>query len=214
MIKLSDYDRLYRHNFEWVSRRLEPDCLELYKDTEQGWIEALLVFNKVQDELFKQYSVGYKSGDEYKRKHIKGIEINKDQLFELFHKYINTCTNYTARQFIFHWWNDLRYFVEGAQPTLDCPWTNYKPATKEEIDQARINFGSVKDKDLYTNEVYHHSHTFKDNAVVLEYRGNRFIVDNEWGHAWTKDKNGNVRHFELAWDWWLPIDEYLDLENY
>jgi len=210
MIRLKDWDRLYVHTFDWVLRRLEPDCLESYKDTEQDWLDAIKAFNKLQLELFKKYALTYKSGDSYKRKCIKGIELTADQLFELFHRHLNQYTNHTVRYFIFHWWNDLRHYIEGALPPLDCPWEYYKKATEEEIKQAEKDFGSVTEE-RHGEKVTHH-HTFK-SATVLEYRGNRFIIDTEWGSAWTKDKNGNVRSFQLDWDWWYPIDEYLDLYN-
>ena len=71
----------------------------------------------------------------------------------------------------------------------------------------------MEDRDICTNEVYYHNHTFRDDAVVLEYRGNRFIIDNEWGCAWTKNKKDEPVSFRLEWDWWYPIDEFLDLYN-
>ena len=211
MIKLSVWDRLYVHNFDWVLRRLEPDCLKMYNDTEQDWLDAIKAFNKVQLELFKNYSVTYKSGNKYKRDCIKGLELTAEQLFELFHKHLNLYKNRTVRYFIFHWWNDLRYYIDKAQPILDCPWEYYQPATKEEIEQARKDFSHIEE--IRYDEKITHNHTFKDDAQVLEYRGNRFIIDNEWGSAWTKNKKGEVRSFDLQWDWWYPIDEYLDLYN-
>ena len=204
MIRLSDFDKLYKRNIDWAIRRMNPDCLETYKDTQQDWVDALFAFTDVQTELFKTYGVCYKSGSKHKRGCIKGFELTADQLFDLFHKHLNQYTNKTVRDFIFHWWNDLRYYVEGAQPPLDQPWIYNKPATKEEIEQARIDFGHIEGQD---------EHTFSDDAWVLEYRGQRFIIDNEWGNAWTKDKKGNIRSFDLVWDWWYPIDIYLDLEN-
>lgn len=209
MIKLSDYEKLYRHKFALVTSRMKP-----YNNKEEDWVDAVRAFWKVEKELFKDYSVKDSSSNKFEKEDIKGLELNAEQLFNLFHKHINQYKNHVVRYFIFSWWNDLRYFVDGAQPVLDCPWEYYKPATKEEIEQARIDFSSVEDKDLHTNEIYNHNHTFRDDAVVLEYRGNRFIIDNEWGCAWTKDKKGKVRSFSLEWDWWYPIDEYLDLENY
>lgn len=211
MIKLRDWDKLYRHTFDWFLRRIEPDCLESYGDTEQDWLEAIKAFYKVQQELFETYGVTYKSGSKAKRGSIKGLELTADQLFELFHKHLNLYKNRTVRYFIFHWWNSLRYYVKDAQPVLDCPWEYCKPATKEEIKQARRDF-SVVNEDFY-GEKRTHIHTFKDDAQVLEYRGNRFIIDTEWCNAWTKNKNGEVRNFQLVWDWWYPIDEYLDLYN-
>lgn len=213
MIKLTDWDRLYRHNIDWAIRRMEPDCLKMYNDTQQDWVDALFAFNKVQEDVFKNYSVLYKSGNKYHRGCIKGIELTADQLFEVFHKHINQYTNYTVRDFIFHWWNDLRGYVKDAQPPLDQPWLYYKPATKEEIEKARKDFKKVKHIGFYDKKVSYSEHTFRDDANVLEYRGNRFIIDNEWGDAWTINKDGEPRSFQLQWDWWFPIDQYLDLYN-
>ena len=213
MIKLELWDRLYRHNIDWAIRRMEPDCLEMYNDKQQDWIEALFAFNKVQEEIFKNYSVLYKSGNKYHRTCIKGIEFTADQLFEVFHKHMNQYTNYTVRDYIFTWWNYLRPYVKEAEPTLDCPWLFYKPATKEEIEKARKDFKKVAHVDSFTKKVSYSKHTFDDDAQVLEYRGNRFIIDNEWGNAWTINKQGEPRSFDLQWDWWYPIDQYLDLYN-
>ena len=73
MIKLRDWDRLYVRNFDWVLRRMEPDSLEFYRDSEQDWVEAIRAFNKVQLELFDNYAVIYKRGDSFKKKCVKGL---------------------------------------------------------------------------------------------------------------------------------------------
>lgn len=211
MIKMTEWDRLYRHNIDWAISRMEPVCLEKYKDKQQDWVEALIAFSKIQEEIFKNYNVNYKSGNKYHKGCIKGIEFTADQLFEVFHRHMNQHTNYTVRYFIFNWWNRLRPYVDGAQPTLGCPWLFFKPATKEEIKKARKDFKKVAHVDPYTKKVSYFTHTFNDDATVLEYRGNRFIIDNEWGEAWTINKKGEPKSFQLDWDWWYPIDKYLDL---
>jgi hypothetical protein len=210
MIKLSDWDKLYRHTFDWVLRRLEPDCLKMYKDTEQDWLEALKAFENLQKELFDTYGVKYVSGAKAKRGSIKGIELNADQLFELFHKHLNLYKNRTVRQFIFNWWTNLRHYVNGALPTLDCAFELFKDATKEEIEQANKDFAHYE-YDHY-GEIQKSDHTF-NNSRVLEYRGIRFPIDDQWGDAWFKKKDGTITHFDLVWDWWFPIDECLDLYN-
>ena len=210
MIKLSVWDRLYVHTFDWFLRRIEPDCLESYGDTEQDWFEAIKAFHKVQQELFENYGVTYKSGSKAKRGSIKGLELTADQLFELFHKHLNLYKNRTVRYFIFHWWNNLRYYVESAQPTLDCASELFKTATKEEIEQANKDFAHYE-YDHY-GEIQKSDHTF-NNGRVLEYRGIRFPLDDQWGDAWIKRKDGTITHFDLVWDWWYPIDEFLDLYN-
>ena len=104
MIKLSDYDKLYRHNFDWVLSRIELDTLKFYGDKVEDWVEALRAFEKVEKELFKDYSVKYSSGNKFKRGCAKGFDLTADQLFKLFHKHINQYGNHTVRYFIFHWW--------------------------------------------------------------------------------------------------------------
>ena len=210
MIKLRDWDRLYVSTFNWVLRRMEPDCSELYHDTEQDWVEAIKAFNKVQLELFDKYVVTYNSGDNHKKDRIKGLDLTADQLFELFHKHLNQYTNYTVRYFIFHWWNDLRYYVEGAQPTLDCSHELMKDATKDEIEQANKDFAHYECD--FNGETHKSDHTF-NTGRVLEYRGIRLPIDDQWGDAWFKRKDGVIRHFQLDWDYWYPIDECLDLYN-
>ena len=210
MIKLRDWDRLYVRNFDWVLRRMEPDSLKFYKDSEQDWVEAIRVFNKVQLELFDNYAVTYKHGDSLKKKSIKGLDLTAEQLFELFHKHLNLYDNHTVRYFIFKWWIDLRHYVKGAEPTLDHACELCKDATKEEIDVASKEFAKYEYD--YCGETYKSEHTF-NSGEVLEYRGIRFPIDDQWGDAWFKKKNGKITHFRLDWDWWIPIDECLDLDN-
>ena len=210
MIKLRDWDRLYVCTFDWVLRRMEPDNLEFYKDSEQDWIKAIRAFNKVQLELFDRYAINYKHGGSFKKKSIKGLELTAEQLFELFHKHLNQYDNHTVRYFIFKWWTNLRHYVKGAEPALDCPWELYKDATNEEIDLANKEFASYEYD--YHGENNKSEHTF-NTGEVLEYRGIRFPIDDQWGDAWFKKKNGEIMHFNLVCDWWIPIDECLDLYN-
>ena len=210
MIKLRDWDRLYVRNFDWVLRRMEPDSLEFYKDSEQDWVEAIKAFNKVQLELFDKYTVTYKHGDSFKKKCVKGLELTAEQLFELFHKHMNLYDNHTVRYFIFKWWIDLRHYVKDAEPILYSSGELYKNATKEEIELASKEFAKYEYD--YCGEIYKSEHTF-NAGEVLEYRGVRFPIDDQWGDAWFKKKNGEITHFRLDWDWWIPIDECLDLDN-
>ena len=104
----------------------------------------------------------------------------------------------------------MRDYVEGANPTLDCPQELYKEATKEEIELANKEFAHYEYK--HCGELFEHDHTF-NKGIVLEYRGIRFPIDDQYGEAWFKKKNGEIVHFDLIWDWWFPIDECLDLDN-
>lgn len=212
MIDVITWDALYRHKFDWVLSRITPDTLEFYHDDAKNWLEAVLAFDKFQRELFITYSVNYKSGDKFKRSCVKGIEITGSQLLELYQKHLSQYTNNTVRYFLFQWWTSLRKYLDDGEPSIN-PHDSYKPATKEEIERARKNFSHVKQKRWYDDKFSEHHHTFNDDAKVLEYRGHRFIIDNEWGDAWALDKKGEVRNFNLIYDWWYPIDEFLDLSN-
>ena len=189
---------------------MQPDRLELYKDTERDWVEAIRAFNKVQLELFDNYAVTYKHSDSFKKKCVKGLELTAEQLFELFHKHLNLYDNHTVRYFIFKWWTDLRHYVKGAEPVLDNACELCKDAMKEEVELASKEFANYEYD--YCGETYKSEHTF-NAGKVLEYRGIRFPIDDQWGDAWFKKKNGEIMHFRLDWDWWIPIDECLDLDN-
>lgn len=201
MIALEQWDSLYSRNFAWVTRSLKA-CLN---EKALEWVDALRLFYDFEKELFSTYEVV--DEDNY----VLGLELTAEQLFEIAHKYINKSAVHTVRYFIFKWWNDLRYYIDGARPNLDSPWELYQTATAEDTRYAREYF-SVVTEDFH-GEQHTHFHTFKDNGFILVYRGIRFPIDNEWGCAWTLDKKGNPRSFSLEWDWWYPIDEYLDLYN-
>lgn len=201
MITIEQWDRLYSRIFAWVTRQLKS-CSDI-KALE--WVTAMRLFHDFESELFNTYGV------EDENRYITGLELSAEQLFDIAHKYINMSKVHTVRYFIFHWWTELRHYIDGATPTLDAPWELYQSATAEETMYAREYF-SVVTEDFY-GEQRTHFHTFKDGGPVLVYRGIRFPIDDEWGSAWVLDKNGNPRSFQLEWDWWYPIDEYLDLYN-
>jgi hypothetical protein len=201
MITLTQWDSLYSRIFAWVTRSLkacsDKEALE--------WVAALRLFYDFENELFNTYEVL----DE--ENYILGLELTAEQLFDITHKYINMSKVHIVRYFIFHWCTELRHYMDGAEPVLDAPWELYQPATADEIKFAREHFSEVTE--THYDQTYTHSHTFSDDAQVIVYRNQRFIIDTEWGNAWTVDKKGNVRSFQLEWDWWYPIDEYLDLYN-
>ena len=177
---------------------MQPDSLEFYKDTERDWVEAIRAFNKVQLELFDNYAVTYKHSDSFKKKCVKGLELTAEQLFELFHKHLNQYNNHTVRYFIFKWWIDLRHYVKGAEPILDHACELCKDATKEEIELANKEFAHYEYD--YCGKTQESNHTF-NKGIVLEYRGIRFPIDDQWGDAWFKKKNCEIVHFDLIWDW-------------
>lgn len=209
MIKIAEWNAIYRHMFDFALSQLEPGALSAHNESADDWLAAFRVFNDLQDALFINSAVPYKTGP--RRGSVKGLELTAKQLSDLFHAYMDDAGCHVARYFLFSWWNHLRDFVPDATLVLDDPSGSFKPATAEEIAYARANFGHVKE--LWNGKEIEHSHEFPDDSRVLQYRGCRFIVDCDWGDAWTKDKNGAIRHFQLNWDWWYPIDLYLDIES-
>lgn len=198
MITIGQWDMLYSRNFGWAIRQLKG-CSD---ETAMKWVNAMRLFYDFEKELFNTYEV---LDDE---NYIEGLELTAEQLFEVAHKYISQGDNYTVKYFIFNWWNDLRHYVDNGFPTFNFD-DNCDTAFPEETMYAREYF-SVVTEDFY-GEQRTHRHTFKDNGPVLIYRGIRFPIDDEWGNAWALDKDGNPRSFSLDWDWWYPIDEFLDL---
>jgi len=120
------------------------------------------------------------------------------------------CNKYIATSKQMSNWLSVSMFFDIYEeyPKDYIHYTDYfKEATEEEIEQARKDFSHVVE--TYNDEVREHNHTFSDDAKVLDYRGLRMIVDNEWSDAWIKDEKGNIRNFQLIWDWNYPIDQYI-----
>lgn len=197
---VENWDSIYNHNVRWALRRCEDLSIECYHDTKEDWFKSLQKLNEFEDELFKNV-------DSDK------IPFTFDEWLDFCHKYINEAKeedNYVKANFFFHiWYDGCNYFEDDYLHNFD--YTEFlKPATKEEIEQARKDFGHVKEH--FYDDITEHDHTFSDDAKVLEYRGIRFILDNEWYNAWIKTKSGSIKHFELIWDWYYPIDRFISLE--
>lgn len=208
MIKLEDFDSLYRYSFDLAFNRLFSDDLFLWDSADVrlgfAYLDAFKAFHNLKQELFSEYAVV--DADRC----IRGLELTADQLFDLFHKHLKLCTNKVAKQFIFQWWISLRDYVDGAVPELDSAYQYCKDATDAEAAQAEKDFGRYNAETPGKSKI---AHTFKTKRV-LEYRGHRFPIDDQWGAAWIKDKNGKIYYFSLEWDWWYPIDEYFDFGEY
>lgn len=134
---------------------------------------------------------------------------------ELCHKYINAhkkVDTYVAEFFFGIWVSGQKYFNDFIELTLTLnEYSEFtKDATKEEIEFARKHFSTVTH--TIAGKEYTSSHTFSDDAKVLEYRNVRFIIDNEWNNAWYYH-NGKEYTFSLDYDWWYPIDRFISLES-
>jgi len=193
-LTLSNWNRIYSNLVRWTIRRISDDSLKFYKDKKKDWIKCLILLDEFESKLFKTLD---EINDEF--------NISADDFSTLCHKYIKKYKNKTIKYFFFTVWTDCRHYLENISN-----WNTFvKDATKEEIEQARKDFSTVEE--TFYSELKSSTHTFSDDAKVLEYRGLRMIIDNEWQDAWIKYK-GKIHHFQLIWDWYYPIDEFIDLE--
>ena len=206
-MKCSDWFREYHHISNWALRMIYSPR-EVCDMCDKKLVEWQLCLEKLLDfdtELLDYLVIS---------KNLKNVRYNisSERWFELTHKYIEQARkeNKTiVALFFFTIWTDMRTcFKDDKRKFILGEYSKFvRDATKEEIEQATKDFGHYEYK--WNDKKLESDHTFNK---VLEYRDVRFPVDDQWGDAWTRNKNGEVRHFQLEWDWWYPIDEYLDLE--
>lgn len=84
------------------------------------------------------------------------------------------------------------------------PQEYLRPITQEELDFALANLipGDSVNIEWYNRD-----------SKVLTYRNLNAVVDNRFGQAHILDDDGTLLDFDLIWDWYYPIDRYLDLEK-
>lgn len=205
MLKVNSWNTVFRQSCKWALRRMASETLLFYDDNKEDWIECLKLLDAFDDDLCQYINI----------KTVYEFNITAEEFFELIHTYIDNArkeNKHTVAMFFFVLWTSTREYFNEDLNLSDC--TKYlKPATEEEIEYAKKYFSSITEPRYEGDEeMITHTHTF-DNAQVLEYRGLRLIVDKEWSNAWLRDDKGNIHQFSLDWDWWYPIDEYLDLER-
>lgn len=196
-MKTSDWLIIYNGIVSWVIREINY-C----KEDGKSYDDHISLLNLLSEFEYDLFDVGLEGDDNFL--------LNYYGWSELCHKYINEHKdNYTIANFFFHIWVNGQQNFNDFNMQLGLFKDYLKPATKEEIEFAREHFSTVTDERF--GETHTHTHTFSDNAEVLEYRGVRFIIDNEWGNAWYYH-NDKVYSFQLIWDWWYPIDRFISLE--
>ncbi len=183
-----DWASLFGGYSRWIFRRIQPDVTEFYNDDINNWITSMEYLSQFEDEIYAKYFS-------------KDKDITPQQWRKMCIKYLNKAKKMDN----FEMGNLFFDIYEDCPETLN-ELDYIKPATKEEIEQARKDFSIVEDERIEGGKIIH-NHTFSDNAKVLEYQGVRMIIDNEWGTAWYKDEKG-IHSFDIVWDWNFPIDEY------
>lgn len=201
-MKLSDWNELYSRQVQWAIRRF--DCVEFYNDTIQDWVNALLLLNEFEKELFKKYY----------NEETKHICIRYRTWTSLCRKYIKKCrkyNQYTSGDFIFSLWSNSQYYFPKINHSLR-EYDYFRPITLEELEYANKYLIPTLDtedqKKAHKNTIW-----YSENSKVLTYRGLNAPVDNCWRSAHIIDDKGKQRTFDLIWDWYYPIDRYLDMEK-
>ena len=201
-MKQSDWDKEYNHIVRWAIRRMSDDCLSFYEDKREDWVTCLVWLDEFEHELINKHLM-----------FAEELDMTASEWSKLCHKYISKAkkiNNRTVGDFFFTIWTDCRFDFKNTSRRLNYYNDYVKPATEEEIKFAREHFSHVKEIDWH-GEKREHTHTFSDDAKVLEYRKHRFIIDNEWNDAWYIRNDGSAGSFNLIWDWYYPIDTFIDL---
>ena len=200
-MKISDWTNEFHHLVKWTLRMKNS----VYDDLKSNWISCIERLYEFDNEL-SEYLVVKKDKLRYK--------ITYEQLFDLTHKYIEQArnnNNSTIGHFFFVLWCNLKcLFKKDKKNFILCNCSKYlRDATQAEIDYANKNLCPNEDK----REVYKDVTWYDNTTQILTYRDINAPIDSVWGCAHVLDDNNVVKTFSLDWDWWFPIDEYLDLER-
>ena len=201
-MRLKDWYELYSKQTEWAINRF--NCTEFYNDTIEDWVNALVILGEFEKELFKKYY----------NEDTKHICIRYRTWTALCRKYIRKCKEYdqyTAADFIFSLWVNAQYYFPKTNHSLREK-DYFRPITQEELKYANKylipKLMTKAQKKAHKNTIW-----FSKDSKVLTYRGINAPIDNFWKSAHIIDDKGKQRTFDLIWDWYYPIDRYLDLEK-
>ena len=195
-MKLSDWESEYNHIIRFILRRMEPDTLKFYNDKKEELVRTLELFNLFDNDLFKKH---YKSNR-------KRFTIRYKEFEYLCKRYIKKSKkedNHFAGWVFFDVLTDMKpYFkVEYSKYNLYDTSNFQREATQQEKEYAEKTFP-------------HDQFSFLDDTTkIVEYKGLKLYVYSRWDVGYMIDWKGEVRKFDLIWDWWYPIDMYLYLEK-
>ena len=195
-MKLSDWESLYSTVVSQIVRRMDNETLSFYSDNVQDWVDALLSLGKFEEELF----------DKYYKPETQHICIRYRTWTSLCRKYMRTARKENKKksaQIIFNLWGLAAYCFPRTKHIKE-PQEYLRPITQEELDFALANLipGDSVNIEWYNRD-----------SKVLTYRNLNAVVDNRFGQAHILDDDGTLLDFDLIWDWYYPIDRYLDLEK-
>jgi len=201
-MKLSEWEQIYSAEVDWV---LRMNSYEDERFDDMTCFSLLKRFYQFEKELFKIFYI----------EKTKNITIRYREWFSLCHKYIRKArreNNYRLADFMFHLWNRGEYYF----PKHKDPWIIQelaRPITKEELEFANkylipepYNEAQRKAWEEVKPQWY------SENSKVAIYRNIKLFIDDFWGEAHLYYKKEH-RIFSTDWDWWFPVDQFLDLEK-
>ena len=192
---LNDWHAIYNSQSEWVIR------MSTYKHRdldEKTCFSLLLELHNFEKEFIDTFF------NDTKRK----LNVKYKDWFDICHKYIQRYreeNNHIKAEFLFQLWiAGNNYFPRHKDPLN--PYILCRDITDEELKYA--NTYLVPNSDIKKDNLI----LYSNKSKVLKYRGLELIIDDVWSCAHILHE-GKDKYFSLDWDWWFPIDEFLDLEK-
>lgn len=128
--------------------------------------------------------------------------------FKLCHKYIELanvrCQQLASDELQTIWHDGCLYFDSDFTKLYlnDCSHFTHKYNKNSCGAQAIIEKVLASDVEYYNNTPL--------DDVLLTYRNINAILNIYHNVAFTLDSSGELKAFDIQWDWWYPIDRYLD----
>lgn len=200
-MKLNDWNNIYNNVTRWAISRMSTTSF--FEDSKDDWIESLIWLEKFEKELFDKYHKEYKSK----------FTMRCREWSQLCHKYIHRArkiNNRTIGTFFFEIWSSGRHCWKSFISNTTNPFNYTRQATKEEIEYAnKYLVPKYANKEVFKNDK---TVWYRDDTKVLTYRGINAIIDSVFCDAHILYRNKH-HTFQLIYDWYYPIDEFLDLEK-
>lgn len=189
-----DWTNIYGFITRWAGRCAKYAIDHGDEAKGNSWLQALLPLLEIHNWLYDRVS----EQDEEK------FLIRSREWFSVCHKYINQArkkNNYLTALVMFEVWQTGRQYIGRKRPNI-CEYKNYcRGATEEEFAKAKAEFPI----ELFQVEK-------KEDLGILTYRSLNAPINLHEDLALVCDAvTGLTYKFQLIWDWWYPIDEYLDL---
>lgn len=190
MITEKEWDKIYTNTIKWVVRRMDEDALEFYNDKAEDWVDAIQALGHFEKRMADNF-------DDKKQ----SFTFSYDDWFGFCHQFIKEAKEKHQRrvaELIFTIWQTGRACFDSFAER--CKLGDYRDYARP-INQIEL----AKVKTLVPDRV------FDENTSVVNYRGAKIAMCKDITDLGYMIKDDVAIAFTLEWDWWFPIDHYLDL---